>query len=116
MRTFFSTVVLIVVSSSFVSGGLDPDYLLRRGDANSSSFVDATDGMFIIQWLFNGGDAPPCVNQADVDHDGAVTVTDSSYLFNWLFLGGPQPPAPGPFATSCSTTSPYLSCAESPCS
>jgi hypothetical protein len=58
MRQFLSIVVFIVVSGSVVSGGLGPDFLSRRGDTNSSCFVDATDGMFIIQWLFNGGDAP----------------------------------------------------------
>lgn len=116
MGRFLNIVMFLAVTSGAVLGGIDPDgSIFRRGDANSSGTVDVTDGVFINGWLFNGGNEPPCLNQADVNHDGAITVTDSSYLFNWLFLGGPQPPAPGPHATNCSTTSPFVGCAQSPC-
>jgi hypothetical protein len=71
--------------------------LLRRGDANSSGYVDMSDASFISSWLFNGGPVPACLETADANDDGLINVSDVSYLPNWLFSGGPPPPTPGPF-------------------
>lgn len=95
----------IVVAALFVpaawAGILPDDVIVIRGDADSSGAVNSADGARISNWLFNGGDAPPCLNQADVNDDGSVSVADVSYLMNWLFQGGPAPPAPGPFGSIC---------------
>jgi len=90
--------------------------LVMRGDANNSHAVDLADVMFINAYLFNGGPAPPCLNQADANNDGAVDNSDSVYLLSWLYQGGPAPPAPGPFNTTCAQdNTPYPGCAQDPC-
>jgi hypothetical protein len=80
---------------------LGSDCQFRRGDANSSGFVDVSDPSFISSYLFNGGPQPTCIETADANDDGEVNVSDPTYLASWLFNGGPSPPPPGPF--NCGT-------------
>ena len=107
---------LVVVFCLPLNAGLiDDEWARARGDANSNGYVDATDGVFINNWLFNGGDEPPCLNQADVNGNGDVDLTDTTYLFNWLFLGGPPPASPGPYNTKCRQVGNPISCEQISC-
>jgi hypothetical protein len=56
--------------------------------------VDLTDGIYILNWLFSGGPAPPVKDAADTNDDGVINITDSDYLLDALFNGGPPPPYP----------------------
>jgi hypothetical protein len=95
----------------------DDERILGRGDANSDGTVDGADGATITSFLYLGGPAPPCMNQADTNNDGQVDGSDAVYLYNWLYMGGPAPPAPGPFNTTCAADdSPYPGCETDPCS
>ncbi|MEM7234969.1 MAG: hypothetical protein AAF517_22510, partial [Planctomycetota bacterium] len=67
-----------------------------RGDADSSSAINITDGIFILNFLFLGGPDPECRAAADADDSSAVNITDGIFVLNFLFLGGPNPPAPYP--------------------
>lgn len=105
------------VSAGRARAGINDDFILKRGDANSDGTVDVSDSAYITNWLFSGGSAPPCANQADVNNDGAVNVSDPIYLNNYLFQGGSAPPAPGPFNEDCTTDDyPYPGCDLPPCS
>ena len=84
--------------------------IIARGDANNDGVVNMSDVIHLNSYLYNGGPAPPCMNQADANKNGVVDGADSAYLLDWLFNGGPAPPSPGPYATSCTTTDPFLSC------
>ncbi len=55
-----------------------------RGNANSDLFVDISDAKYILVFLFNGGEAPWCLDSVDVNNDGSVDVSDAVYLFSWL--------------------------------
>lgn len=105
-------ILFAICTPSVAYSQSDTDLLiLRRGDANDDAAVNISDSSFIADFLFNGGDDPPCENQADVNHDGYVDVSDSVYLIDWLFNGGAIPPSPGPYATTCSDSpSPTISC------
>jgi len=89
-----------VVSSA---GGVvvDNDYIMARGDANNDSTVDVADPTFILNYLFQGGPSPPCLNQADANNDGDVDQSDAVYLLDWLYDSGSPPPSPGPYNTTC---------------
>ena len=50
----------------------------QRGNADSRSKLDLTDAIFILDFLFAGGGAPPCRDAADVDDDGLINVTAAS--------------------------------------
>ena len=76
------------------SVGVDSDFV--RGEVNQDGAVNLTDGVAILQYLFQGGAAPACEDAADVDDDGQVILTDAVYLLNFLFAQGVEPPAPFP--------------------
>ena len=67
-----------------------------RGDPDENGAVQLTDGIFILNFLFLGGDSPGCFAAADADGNGAVQMTDGIYILNFLFLGGAAMPAPFP--------------------
>jgi hypothetical protein len=72
-----------------------------RGEANADRTVDISDGAFILDFLFDAGIPPPCMDAADVDDNGKIELTDAIRLFGFLFLGGPVPATPG--AQTCGT-------------
>jgi hypothetical protein len=76
---------------SFTVAGGTP---FRRGDTNGDGTPQITDAIFLLNFLFLGGSAPPCRKSADTDDTGRVELTDAVYLLNFLFLGGKPPPAP----------------------
>jgi hypothetical protein len=119
-RTLFTAIVVFSLGTGLfaISVPDDPDVIiiLLRGDANSDDQVNINDASYINSYLFSGGAAPPCMNQADINNDGVVNISDSSHLLNWLFNGGPAPAAPGPFNTTCTTDPlPSPGCQVNPC-
>jgi hypothetical protein len=95
----------------------DPRIVLRRGDANNDGVVNIADPTVINRFLFQGGAAPTCMNQADANNDGRVDVSDSVFLFSFLFGGGSAPAYPGPVNTQCALDDePYPGCEVDPCS
>ena len=79
--------------------------IFSRGDVDSSGLIDITDAVQILNYLFQGGAQPGCLETADVNNDTNVNLTDSVFLLTYLFLGGEPPAAPGPpdFGTGCGT-------------
>lgn len=53
------------------------------GDVNADRVIDAVDVMYLINYLFNGGDEPvPMICVGDCNHNGIVNVGDVVYLIN----------------------------------
>ena len=50
-----------------------------------------TSAVFGLNFLFLGGDEPPCHEACDVDRDGEFLLNDVVYVLNFLFLGGSPP-------------------------
>lgn len=67
-----------------------------RGDSNNDGIVDLTDAIFILNYLFQGGDAPSCQDAADVNDDGILDISDAVAVLQYLFLGGNDPAQPYP--------------------
>jgi hypothetical protein len=69
-----------------------------RGDVDASGVINITDAINLLDYLFQGGSTPPCMDAADVDNldDGAPIITDAIYLLGWLFQGTAAPPPPTP--------------------
>jgi len=85
----------------------------ERGDPNEDRAVDLSDGLFVLNFLFSGGQRPGCLRSADVDDNGSIEVTDATSLFNYLFLGGDEPATP--FADCGTDSSPdTLTCDSFP--
>ncbi len=64
-----------------------------RGDTNSDIRIDITDAVFLLSYLFLGGDEV-CLEKGDVDGSTSLDITDALYLLNFLFKGGPAPIEP----------------------
>lgn len=64
-----------------------------RGNVNGLGGITVADLTFLVQYLFNGGAAPGCFDEANVNGLGGITVADLTYLVQYLFNGGNQPPA-----------------------
>lgn len=64
------------------------------GDASNDSLVDASDIVFLINYLFRSGAEPCIMEAADPNGDCVVGAADVVYLINYLFREG-DPPLPG---------------------
>ncbi len=70
------------------------EVLFLRGDANVDSSRDISDAIFIMEYLFQSGETPPCFDAADVDDDGRVNVSDAIALLTYIFQGTVTPAEP----------------------
>lgn len=73
-----------------------PVVAFRRGDANGDSQIDLSDGLAVLDVLFNGAAPLPCREAADFTDVNRLDVSTVVFLLNHLFLGGPPPRAPYP--------------------
>ncbi len=64
-------------------------------DCDISETIDVGDLAILVDYLFSGGPAPACVDEADLDADGRIMISDVAYLVDFMFGGGP-PPLPCP--------------------
>jgi hypothetical protein len=89
-----------------------------RGDCNGDGKVtgQVTDAVYLLNFNFLGGRAPPCLSACDANGDGRVLgqVTDAVYLLNFNFLGGRAPPAPFPGCGPGTAADEALGCAAPP--
>ena len=87
--TMFS--LLAICACPLVQAG---DNAFLRGDSNTDTRVDLSDAIFTLAYLFQGGDAPLCLDALDSNDSGEVDISDPSHLLRHLFLGAAAPPAP----------------------
>ncbi|MEM7262392.1 MAG: hypothetical protein AAF488_10420, partial [Planctomycetota bacterium] len=73
-----------------------------RGDVDADGAINITDPVFLLNFLFLGGQEPPCLDAADADDDGGLrpNITDAIIILSWLFQGGSAPAEPTPSATT----------------
>ena len=82
-----------------------------RGDCNSDGgLVNIADGIAVLQYLFQGGAAPSCLDGCDLDDNGQIGVGDAVGVFNYQFAGGAPPAAPFPNAGIDPTTGDGIGC------
>ncbi len=67
-----------------------------RGDANADAGVNVADAVYVLQYIFLGGEAPSCLDTADTNDDDQVNIADGIYVLQYLFLNGPDLPPPFP--------------------
>ena len=61
------------------------------GDANGDNGVNVGDAVFLINYVFKGGQPPNPLCIGDANGDGGVNVGDAVYLIAYVFRGGPAP-------------------------
>ena len=57
--------------------------------------VDISDAVYLIGYIFSGGQAPTpnAIGSGDADCSGAVDISDAVYLISYIFSGGGVPGA-----------------------
>jgi bacillolysin len=66
------------------------DYIC--GDANADIDVNISDAVYIINYIFTGGNPPDPFDAGNVNCDGEVNVSDAVWIVNFIFV--PGSPAP----------------------
>ncbi|NIP42478.1 MAG: hypothetical protein GWO41_08430 [candidate division Zixibacteria bacterium] len=61
------------------------------GDANEDGSVNVSDAVYIINFVFVGGNAPFPYFVADSNCDCSVNVSDAVSIINFVFVGGDAP-------------------------
>jgi hypothetical protein len=64
---------------------------IKRGDVNQDGMISIGDVVYLINYLFRGGDQPIPRETGDINCDEGVDVGDVVYLINYLFGQGPPP-------------------------
>ena len=82
-----------------------------RGDCNSDGgIVNIADGISVLQYLFQGGATPGCLDSCDLDDNGEISVGDAVWIFSYQFAGGALPMAPFPDLGIDPTTGDGIGC------
>ncbi len=60
---------------------------------DGGSTIDISDLVHLVDYMFQGGPAPPIMCQADINSDGfGPDISDLVYLVDYMFNQGPAPP------------------------
>ena len=71
-------------------------------DYDSGDGIDISDLVYLVDYMFSGGPAPECWEEANIDGSGPagaedgsadIDISDLVYLVDYMFSGGPEPPA-----------------------
>ncbi|HWR82557.1 MAG TPA: S8 family serine peptidase [Candidatus Deferrimicrobium sp.] len=62
-------------------------------DGDPADIVNVADVTFLVSYMFLGGAAPICTEEANVDGDEnqRINIADLTYLISYLWQGGPPP-------------------------
>ena len=99
----------LIISEEMIALDMEPTF--KRGDADGVGAINITDGVFLLSFLFGGGEMPPCMDAADASDAGQITITSAVYIFNFLFAGGADPLPPGIEACGPDPTEDDVDCA-----
>jgi hypothetical protein len=64
---------------------------INYGDADGNGIVNISDAVFLIAYIFGGGDAPNPELAGDADCNGIVNISDAVFLIAYIFGGGDPP-------------------------
>jgi len=58
------------------------------GEVNGDGSVNVSDAVWLINYIFVGGDPPVDMNSADVNNDCKINVSDAVTIISYIFQGG----------------------------
>jgi hypothetical protein len=60
-------------------------------DGDGGDNIDISDLVYLVDYMFSGGLAPTCMEEADLNGDEAIDISDLVYLVDYMFTGGSAP-------------------------
>ncbi len=81
---------------SHYNQGFGGRYCYLCGDADANGIVSISDAVYLISFIFSGGNPPAPLLAGDADCNGFITISDAVYLISFIFAGGPAPCAACP--------------------
>jgi Dockerin type I domain len=66
-------------------------WIMLCGDANNDKTVNVLDAIYIINYVFIGGNPPVPLESGDVNYDGTCNVSNAVWIINYVFVGGNEP-------------------------
>ena len=83
----------------------------QRADCNGISGLTLADAVLVLNYLYNNGGDPACLDACDANDSGMIEMGDAIFLLSYLFVpGSGSPPAPYPAVGSDPTTEDSLGC------
>ncbi len=76
---------------NFVAGGCCMPPIRGNVDYDAGDNIDISDLVYLVDYMFNQGPAPVCLEEADIDATGGIDISDLVYLVDYMFTGGPAP-------------------------
>ena len=68
-----------------------------RGNVNydSGGDIDISDLVYLVDYMFIGGEAPICTESANINGDevSGIDISDLVFLVDYMFVGGTPPPS-----------------------
>ena len=61
------------------------------GDSNADEAVNVSDAVWIINYVFAGGDPPDPLDAGDANCDATCNVADAVWIINYIFAAGYDP-------------------------
>jgi len=91
------SVKLVCYSNCYLDSVTYVDYIVvyccqARGNVDGEGGVNVADLTYLVDYIFFGGDTPPCPEEGNVDASGGLNVADLTYLVDYMFFSGPAPP------------------------
>lgn len=85
IKAFVIIMLLLIMPAVLASGAS------ICGDANDDGGVNISDAVFIVNYVFIGGEAPNPLAVGNVNCDVGVNVSDAVFLIYYIFTGGNAP-------------------------
>ncbi|HSG99694.1 MAG TPA: hypothetical protein VLB27_06570, partial [candidate division Zixibacteria bacterium] len=86
-----TSVPQLAVSDGAVSLAPAPGCCVVAGDADHSGAFNVGDVTHTLAYIFTGGPAPVCRDEADSNGDNALNISDVTNSIAYIFSGGPAP-------------------------
>ncbi len=82
--------------SAILTVSYEASCCVYRGDVDHSGALplDIGDLVYLVDFMFTGGNEPQCLDEADINGDGLPTIdiADLVFLVDYMFQSGPPPP------------------------
>jgi hypothetical protein len=66
-----------------------PEYIC--GDTNGDETVNISDAVYLINYVFIGGDPPEPIESGDCNCDTSCNISDAVWIINYIFVGANDP-------------------------